>query len=854
MKRIYAILIIVLIILHPMNYAFQILNNLSKWYYPYSDAQNTSYYNYELLYPVLPSDVILSGNFVFPNHRLFFENYKNIRQFAYIDSKIINNKFQLSVKPTCLPFNAKRAYGVVFDCTYKTNNYNLVIQYDRFGNLTNRFITSKNHLVGLPIVYANDYIEKDRYIFELFNEQGSLWSITRDNDFDQIVALTDELVQIDSTIRNISDGSRFPQNEFGLTDGSIVTTPKQENGKFYTDVYRLQDGKHIGRVNGQCYKINDSYFDCFEKFESPDDSGQILRYDKNILDLVDKFAFLGFIANNNIKIKLSLLDSWDYFTLCASYKGEKTDLYIISLIDNEVLLHRETTIENSMYAWINNGIAYIQSIYGVEAFALETKNSRQNAKQIPFGKYTYFPWVEKSIVKSDTDELICLKPVINKSFFNKTLRSYPIDFDKDIIASNTINIDKYDFFTNDPNNFLYRCNFTQNQYAFINYNENQIKVEQYNIGQSKPIIVSSCKLDNTYLQMSQPLAFDGQIIAAFTKKKGNSLVTSVIVYGDSKILEEYEFPSVNLDIKNTILAANKEYIVLHINKNIVYFDRLSKQASNCKISEKYNNTIPIISGNYAILFEKDKRAMVLNFKTGELSSYQNFMGISNNKIYFLDYDTASNACRLVKFDNKNANIETNNIEYDLNEICSPFVSSCKNALLSEKAIFSTDGLFIQKMPEISEKYHFNKNSLLSTNKGSIYKYDPCLTFSIKKIGSDDEKIYFEIKQTRKDLHSKDKKLMGKIYLSQWENSLKAPIFSSLETAFTEFEINTKQFVFSIEKTKITDCFALIIESNGLLDTKNSELSDFDKEGRPLFDGVPTSLEKQQAIVVTVWKK
>jgi hypothetical protein len=52
----------------------------------------------------------------------------------------------------------------------------------------------------------------------------------------------------------------------------------------------------------------------------------------------------------------------------------------------------------------------------------------------------------------------------------------------------------------------------------------------------------------------------------------------------------------------------------------------------------------------------------------------------------------------------------------------------------------------------------------------------------------------------------------------------------------------------------TDYFALIIESNGLLDTKNSELSDFDKEGRPLFDGVPTSLEKQQAIVVTVWEK
>lgn len=47
---------------------------------------------------------------------------------------------------------------------------------------------------------------------------------------------------------------------------------------------------------------------------------------------------------------------------------------------------------------------------------------------------------------------------------------------------------------------------------------------------------------------------------------------------------------------------------------------------------------------------------------------------------------------------------------------------------------------------------------------------------------------------------------------------------------------------------------LVMIANGLLDTKNSELSDFDKECRPLFDGVPTSLEKQQAFVVTVWDK
>ena len=49
-------------------------------------------------------------------------------------------------------------------------------------------------------------------------------------------------------------------------------------------------------------------------------------------------------------------------------------------------------------------------------------------------------------------------------------------------------------------------------------------------------------------------------------------------------------------------------------------------------------------------------------------------------------------------------------------------------------------------------------------------------------------------------------------------------------------------------------FALVVESNGLLDTKSSILSDFDKDPRPLFDGTPVALDQQKAIAVTVWGK
>jgi len=49
-------------------------------------------------------------------------------------------------------------------------------------------------------------------------------------------------------------------------------------------------------------------------------------------------------------------------------------------------------------------------------------------------------------------------------------------------------------------------------------------------------------------------------------------------------------------------------------------------------------------------------------------------------------------------------------------------------------------------------------------------------------------------------------------------------------------------------------FALVVESNGLMDREKSVLSEYDKDPRPLFDGTPVALDQQKAIAVTVWEK
>ncbi len=119
-------------------------------------------------------------------------------------------------------------------------------------------------------------------------------------------------------------------------------------------------------------------------------------------------------------------------------------------------------------------------------------------------------------------------------------------------------------------------------------------------------------------------------------------------------------------------------------------------------------------------------------------------------------------------------------------------------------------------------------------------------------------------------------LRGEAYIAAWGDDGKAPIFTKLNGERVKIgpllpgmkQIITLKLpegggtgnvggdvgsVFNGDGSKSEGkYFALIIESNGLLDTDKSELLEFDREGRPLYDGTPLSLDRQHAMVVSVW--
>lgn len=138
----------------------------------------------------------------------------------------------------------------------------------------------------------------------------------------------------------------------------------------------------------------------------------------------------------------------------------------------------------------------------------------------------------------------------------------------------------------------------------------------------------------------------------------------------------------------------------------------------------------------------------------------------------------------------------------------------------------------------------------SSYDGDFVKLESCPTFSIKRTSNNE----FQIKNTSPNC---DTPLNANVYLVTWSDDW-CPAYWQARNVVGKVE-NQKLDEQSIIKIPDIDLirsgrFALVIESNGLLDTSNSELSDFDKGGRPLFDGIPISCSLQKSVVVTVWDK
>ncbi len=199
-----------------------------------------------------------------------------------------------------------------------------------------------------------------------------------------------------------------------------------------------------------------------------------------------------------------------------------------------------------------------------------------------------------------------------------------------------------------------------------------------------------------------------------------------------------------------------------------------------------------------------------------------------------------------------------------------------NILVSGEFMADIDkGEIVQNMlsdlySSLDEMAIFNNKVVMSENGGYLI-FSPCPSFSVKRTGkgggngnNKGNEVIFEFKNTRED--GRDLVLKGEVYLVSWGDDGKAPVFAKLNEPRHKLGPllpgMSQEISFKVPEPPLLEnnqkgegkYFALVVESNGLLDTKNSILSDFDKDPRPLFDGTPVALDQQKAIVVTVWEK
>ncbi|MCE5176483.1 MAG: hypothetical protein ABFD23_03890 [Caldisericales bacterium] len=186
-------------------------------------------------------------------------------------------------------------------------------------------------------------------------------------------------------------------------------------------------------------------------------------------------------------------------------------------------------------------------------------------------------------------------------------------------------------------------------------------------------------------------------------------------------------------------------------------------------------------------------------------------------------------------------------------------------------IMSANGSYLQRnlLGMLNHIYKPNKadpNSLMAENDGLLIKLSPCPSFSIKQIrpesGVNQESVTFEFTMTRTDGLADVWK--GEACLVAWGDDGKAPLFAKLNEPRHKLGPllpgMSQEITFKLPEPPLMEhnqkgegkYFALVVESNGLMDREKSVLSEYDKDPRPLFDGTPVALDHQKAIVVTVW--
>ena len=335
------------------------------------------------------------------------------------------------------------------------------------------------------------------------------------------------------------------------------------------------------------------------------------------------------------------------------------------------------------------------------------------------------------------------------------------------------------------------------------------------------------------------------------------------------------------------LFASKQYVVTQdAKRNIICFDIVKKVF--LRKFEPASGIYPQYWTNHLFIgewFSLDRQ--IINLETGELVKIRPGILGATDVGYFIS-DKGFNL--LVPGEEPRCIIEG---WYFYNAFGGNIISSFKWLHLPGYAISNAGAIDLNKKVIIQRSFESNgsftvpfiaHDEIWLTDLGKTVKLSPCPSFSVKRTGKggvkggggdritgdkdkvdgvgDVDEVSFEFKNTRED--GRDLVLKGEVYLVSWGDDGKAPVFAKLNeprhklgpllpgmSQEISFKLPEPPLLENNQKSE-GKYFALVVESNGLMDREKSVLSEYDKDPRPLFDGTPVALDWQKAIVVTVW--
>ncbi len=346
------------------------------------------------------------------------------------------------------------------------------------------------------------------------------------------------------------------------------------------------------------------------------------------------------------------------------------------------------------------------------------------------------------------------------------------------------------------------------------------------------------------------------------------------------------------------LFASKQYVVTQdVKRNIVCFDIIKKA-----FLRKFEPTSSIYLRywtNHLFVgewFSLDRH--IINLETGELVIRP---GISILGATDVGYFISDKGFKLfIPGEDPRYIIEG---WYFYNAFGGNVISSFKWLHLPGYAISNAGAIDLNKKIIIQRSFESNGSSTVPfivhdeiwlTDSGKTVKLSPCPSFSVKRTGEgggdgndrgggneklignkvvvsmvdtanevdEASEVSFEFRNTRED--GRDLVLKGEVYLVSWGDDGKAPLFAKLNEPRHKLGPllpgMSQEISFKVPEPPLLEnnqkgegkYFALVVESNGLMDRDKSVLSEYDKDPRPLFDGTPVALDHQKAIVVTVW--